>query len=119
MPRARGVVRGRAKRKEILSAARGNFGGRSRLFKSAKETVLRGLRYSYQHRRRKKRDFRRLWIVRINAAARENGLSYSNFINGLKRAQVDIDRKTLAELAVLQPEAFKELATVAREASTR
>jgi len=96
MPRARGVVPGRARRKEVLSAARGNFGGRSRLFKSAKETVLRGLQYAYEHRRRKKRDFRRLWITRINAAAREHGLSYSVFISGLRKANVDIDRKLLA-----------------------
>lgn len=119
MPRARGVVPGRARRKEVLSAARGNFGGRSRLFKSAKETVLRGLQYAYEHRRRKKRDFRQLWITRINAAAREHGLSYSMFISGLKKANVDIDRKLLAELAVRDAEAFKQLATVAKEAAER
>ena len=119
MPRARGVVPGRARRKEVLSAARGNFGGRSRLFKSAKETVLRGLQYAYEHRRRKKRDFRQLWITRINAAAREHGLSYSVFISGLKKANVDIDRKLLAELAVRDSEAFKQLATVAKEAAER
>jgi len=112
-------VPGRARRKEVLSAARGNFGGRSRLFKSAKETVLRGLQYAYEHRRRKKRDFRRLWITRINAAAREHGLSYSMFISGLRKANVDIDRKLLAELAVRDSEAFKQLATVAKEAAER
>ena len=116
MPRARGVVAGRARRKKVLAAAKGNVGGRSRLFKSAKETALRGLQYAYEHRRRKKRDFRRLWIARINAAARQNGLSYSVLINGLKRANVDIDRKLLAELAVRDGEAFKELAQVAKEA---
>jgi large subunit ribosomal protein L20 len=110
------VVPGRARRKKILSEARGNYGGRSRLYKSANETVMRGLQFAYEHRRRKKRDFRRLWIVRINAAARQNGLSYSVLINGLKRANVDIDRKVLAELAVHDNEAFAQLATVAKEA---
>ena len=119
MPRARGVVPGRARRKAILSDARGNFGGRSRLFKSAKETVIRGLQYAYEHRRRKKRDFRQLWITRINAAARENGMSYSVFMSGLKKANVNIDRKLLAELAVRDAEAFKQLATVAKEAVGR
>ena len=117
MPRARGVVAGRARRKEVLAAAKGNFGGRARLFKSAKETVLRGLQFAYEHRRRKKRDFRQLWITRINAAAREHGLSYSVFISGLRKANVDIDRKLLAELAIRDAEAFKELAAVAKEAA--
>jgi len=116
MPRARGVVPGRARRKKVLAEAKGNVGGRSRLYKSANETVLRGLQYAYEHRRRKKRDFRRLWIARINAAARQNGLSYSVLINGLKRANVTIDRKLLAELAVRDNEAFKQLASVAKEA---
>ena len=117
MPRSRGIVAGRARRKKILTEAKGNVGGRSRLFKSANETVMRGLQFAYEHRRRKKRDFRRLWIARINAAARQNGMSYSVFISGLKRANVDIDRKMLAELAVRDSEAFKQLATVARDAS--
>jgi large subunit ribosomal protein L20 len=110
-------VAGRARRKKVLAAAKGNFGGRSRLYKSANETVMRGLQYAYEHRRRKKRDFRRLWIARINAAARQNGLSYSVLINGLKRANVDIDRKLLAELAVHDNNAFKELAEVAKQAA--
>ena len=117
MPRARGVVPGRARRKKILAAAKGNRGGRSRLFKSANETVMRGLQFAYEHRRRKKRDFRRLWITRINAAARQNGMSYSVFISGLKKANVTIDRKILAELAVRDGNAFQELAKVAREAN--
>lgn len=116
MPRARGVVPGRARRKKVLAEARGNYGGRSRLYKSANETVLRGLQFAYEHRRKKKSDFRRLWISRINAAARMNGLSYSVMINGLKRANVEIDRKLLADLAVHDQDAFKELAAVAREA---
>jgi large subunit ribosomal protein L20 len=117
MPRARGIVAGRARRKKVLAAAKGNFGGRSRLFKSAKETHLRALNFAYEHRKTKKRDFRKLWIVRINAAARENGMSYNAFINGLKRANVEINRKLLAELAATDSRAFKQLAEVAREAS--
>lgn len=116
MPRARGVVAGRARRKKVLAAAKGNYGGRSRLYKSANETVMRGLQYAYEHRRRKKRDFRRLWITRINAAARQNGISYSVLINGLKKANVSIDRKLLADLAVRDDKAFSELAAVAKEA---
>ena len=116
MPRSRGVVPGRARRKKILKAARGNFGGRSRLYKSANETVMRGLQFAYEHRRLRKRDFRRLWITRINAAARQNGLSYSVLINGLKKANVEIDRKVLAVLAVHDRDAFRELAAVAKEA---
>ncbi len=117
MPRATGVVPGRARRKKVLAAARGNFGGRSKLFKSANETVMRGLHFAWEHRRRKKRDFRRLWITRINAAARQHGLSYSVFISGLKLANVEIDRKVLAELAVHDSEAFAQLAQVARDAA--
>jgi large subunit ribosomal protein L20 len=116
MPRARGVVAGRARRKKVLAQVKGNYGGRSRLFKSANETLIRSLQYAYEHRRRRKRDFRRLWIARINAAARQNGLSYSVLINGLKRANVHIDRKLLAELAVHDNNAFKELAEVAKQA---
>ena len=116
MPRARGTVPGRARRKKVLKQARGNYGGRSRLYKSANETVMRGLQFAYEHRRQKKRNFRRLWIARINAAARQNGLSYSVLINGLKRANVDIDRKVLAELAVRDRDAFRQLASVAKEA---
>ena len=114
MPRARGVVPGRNRRKKILKKSRGNVGGRSRLFKNANETHLRSLNYAYAHRRTKKRDFRRLWITRINAAARENGLSYSALIAGLKAANVEINRKLLAELAVTDSGAFKDLAEVAR-----
>lgn len=114
MPRARGVVPGRNRRKKILKESRGNFGGRSKLFKSANETYLRALNNAYTHRRTKKRDFRRLWIVRINAAARQNGLSYSALIAGLKAANVEINRKVLAEIAVTDVQAFKDLAEVAR-----
>ena len=116
MPRARGVVAGRARRKKVLAAAKGNFGGRSRLYKSANETVMRGLQYAYEHRRRKKRDFRRLWVMRINAAAREHGTTYGRLISGLKLAGVTLDRKMLADLAVKQPAAFARLAEQAKAA---
>jgi large subunit ribosomal protein L20 len=117
MPRARGVVAAHERRKKILTLAKGNFSGRSRLYKTAKETVMRGLQFAYEHRRRKKRDFRRLWITRINAAARLNGLSYSMFMNGLKRAQILVDRKMLAEMAVNDEAGFKTLADLARNAA--
>lgn len=117
MPRAKGVVPGRERHKKTLKAAKGNFSGRSRLYKSAKETVMRGLQYAYEHRRLKKRDFRRLWITRINAAARLNGISYSVLMNGLKKAEVTIDRKMLAEMAVNDMEGFKALAELARQSA--
>ena len=110
MPRATKAVASRARRKKILKAAKGYYGGRSKLYRTAKESVQRGLAYAYAHRRRKKRDFRRLWIVRINAAARLYGLSYSLFINGLKRAGVILDRKALADMAVRDKEGFAKLA---------
>ena len=116
MPRARGVVPGRARRKKVLAAAKGNYGGRSRLFKSANETVLRGLNYAYEHRKKKKRDFRRLWITRINAAARLRGVTYSQFIDGLKKAGIDLNRKQLSELAIHDPGAFDALVEEAKSA---
>ena len=116
MPRAKTVVPGRARRRKILTAAKGNIGGRRKLFKSALQTVQRAGQFAYEHRRLKKRDFRRLWIVRINAAARINGLSYSTLISGLKRAHVDVNRKLLADLAVRDAAAFAKLAEVAKSA---
>ena len=116
MPRVkRGTVR-RAKRKKILARAKGFFQTKSKLYRSAKESVDTALKYAFVGRRRKKRDFRRLWIVRINAAAREHGLSYSAFIQGLEAAGVTLDRKMLAELAVNEPAAFAALATQAKNA---
>jgi large subunit ribosomal protein L20 len=100
-----------------MRAAKGARGGRSKLYKSAKETVERGLRYAYRDRRQRKRDFRRLWIVRINAAARLHDLSYSRFMAGLKNGGVEINRKLLAELAIRDPAAFGELAEVAKKSS--
>ena len=116
MPRAKTVVPGRARRRKVLKAATGNVGGRRKLYKSALQTAQRAGRFAYIHRRTRKRDFRRLWIVRINAAARINGLSYSTMISGLKRAHVDVNRKLLADLAVRDAAAFAKLAEVAKSA---
>jgi large subunit ribosomal protein L20 len=116
MPRARSNVPRLKRKKQIMKAARGAFGGRSKLWKAAKETVERGWRYAYRDRKNKKRDFRRLWITRINAGARQNDMSYSTFMNGLHKAGVEIDRKILADLAVHDPAAFTLLAERARSA---
>ena len=116
MPRVkRGTVR-RAKRRKLLTRAKGFYQRKSKLYRAAKEAVDTSLNYAFIGRRRKKRDFRRLWITRIGAAARLHGLSYSRLINGLKRAGVGLDRKALADLAVREPEAFAHLARQAREA---
>lgn len=115
MPRVRGNVARLKRKKKIMRAAKGARGGRSKLYKSAKENVERGLRYAYRDRRRRKRDFRRLWILRINAAARLHDLSYSRFMSGLRKAGVEINRKVLADLAVRDPAAFGELAEVAKQ----
>jgi large subunit ribosomal protein L20 len=116
MPRAKTTVPGRARRKKILKAAKGNYSGRRKLYKTALQTVQRAGQFAYEHRRLRKRDFRRLWIVRINAAARDNGLSYSTLISGLKRANIDVNRKLLADLAVRDATAFAKLAEVAKSA---
>ena len=116
MPRTKTVVPGRARRRKILKAAKGNFGGRRKLFKSALQTVQRAGQFVYEHRRTRKREFRRLWITRINAAARINGLSYSNLISGLKRANIEVNRKLLADLAVRDAAAFAKLAEAAKAA---
>ena len=111
----RGNVR-RAKRKKLLARAKGFYQTKSKLYRSAKESVDTALKYAFVGRRRKKRDFRRLWVMRINAAAREQGLTYGQLIAGLKAAGNTIDRKTLADLAVTQPGAFARLAQVALDA---
>jgi large subunit ribosomal protein L20 len=116
MPRVKSNVVRLKRKKQILKAARGAFGGRSKLWKAAKETVERGWRYAYRDRKNRKREFRRLWIVRINAAAHLNGLNYSHFMHGLQKAGIEIDRKNLADLAVRDPQAFTQLADRAREA---
>ncbi len=116
MPRAKTVVPGRRRRKKVLKAAKGNFAGRRKLYKSALQTEQRAGQFAYEHRRTRKRDFRRLWITRINAAARLNGLSYSALMSGLKRAHIDINRKLLADMAVRDAAAFAQLAEVAKTA---
>lgn len=105
----------RKKHKKILKQAKGYRGAKSRTYRVAKEQVMHSLAYSYRDRKTRKRNFRRLWITRINAAARVNGLSYNRFMHGLKEANVNIDRKILSDMAVNDPEAFSELAEVARE----
>jgi large subunit ribosomal protein L20 len=117
MPRATNAVASRARRKRVLKAAKGNYLGRSKLNRTAKETVQKGLTYAFAHRRRRKRDFRRLWIARINAAARLYGFSYSFFINGLKKAGVILDRKILADMAVRDKEGFAKLAELISKSS--
>jgi len=104
------------RKKQIMKAARGAYGGRSKLWKAAKETVERGWRYAYRDRKNKKRDFRRLWIMRINAGARQHDMSYSVFINGLKLAGIEIDRKILSDIAVRDPQAFASIAEQVRGA---
>jgi large subunit ribosomal protein L20 len=116
MPRVkRGTVR-RAKRKKLLKRAKGFYATKSKLYQAAQEAVDKALNYAYSGRRRKKRDFRRLWVVRINAAARLHGLTYGQLINGLKAAGVGLDRKSLADLALDHPKAFEMLAKQAQDA---
>ena len=116
MPRVtRGTTRVK-RRKRILKAAKGYWGTKSKLHRAAKEQVLRSLAFSYRDRRRKKRVFRRLWVTRIGAAARQNGLSYNKFIHGLKVAGLDLNRKILADIAVRDDAGFKKLAETARQA---
>ena len=109
MPRVTNAPQSRRRRKKILKAAKGYRGGRSKLLKTAAVAVMRSRQYAYRDRKRRKGDFRRLWIIRINAAARENGLSYSKLIMGLKKAGIELDRKILAEMAVSDPEGFSGL----------
>ena len=116
MPRAVSNVPRLKRKKQVLKHARGAFGARSKLWKAAKENVERGWKYAYRDRKNKKRDFRRLWIVRINAAARQHDMSYSVFINGLGLAGIEVDRKILADIAVRDPQAFGALAEKARAA---
>lgn len=116
MARVKNTVASRHRRRATLQHARGYRGAHSRRLRVANEAVMRAWRYQYRDRRARKRDFRRLWIQRINAASRQNGLSYSKFINGLRRAEVDVDRKILADLAVRDPSAFSQLVTTAKGA---
>ncbi|ASJ52649.1 50S ribosomal protein L20 [Brevibacillus formosus] len=114
MPRVKGGIVTRRRHKKILKLAKGYFGSKHRLFKSANAQVMKSLLYAYRDRRQKKRDFRKLWITRINAQARMNGLSYSRLMHGLKVAGIEVNRKMLADLAVNDKTAFNELATVAK-----
>ena len=116
MPRATNHVASRRRRNKVLKEARGYRGGRSKLYRTARESVRRGLVYAYRDRKRRKRDFRRLWIVRINAAARLYGLTYSKMIRGLSLAGVDVNRKVLADLAVTDARAFSALVEKAKGA---
>lgn len=117
MPRVKKAVKSRKRRKKILKMAKGYRGGRGKLLRSASETVDRALMFAYRDRRARKRSFRSLWIIRINAAAREHGLSYSRFVDGLKKADISLDRKVLADLAVNDPNAFAKLAQLAKDAA--
>ncbi len=115
MPRVKRGVHGRKKRREILERAKGYRGARSRRFRVAREQLLHSGSYAYRDRRARKREFRRLWISRIGAAARRNGMSYSSFIRGLRSADLDLDRKVLADIAARDPKGFEGLVEVARQ----
>ncbi len=119
MPRTKGGPKTRQRRKKVLKQAKGYWGGRRRLYRTAAETVTRALAFAYRDRRAKKREFRSLWILRINAGCRALGLSYSAFMNGLKKAGIPLDRKILAELAVTDPAAFARLVETARSHTAR
>jgi len=116
MPRVKSNVVRLKRKKQVMKAAKGNFGARSKLWKAAKETVERGWVYAYRDRKAKKRDFRKLWIIRINAAAHQHDMSYNVFMHGLKKAGIEVDRKILSDLAIKDPQAFTLLAEKARSA---
>ena len=116
MPRARNAPATRKRRKKVLKKAKGYFGNKSRLFRYAKDAVERAEKYAYRDRRKKKSEFRKLWIVRINAACRAEGMRYGQFINGLNKAGIQLNRKVLSELAIHEPDAFKELVGKAKTA---
>ena len=116
MPRVKRALNAHKKRRTVLNRAKGYYGAKSRSYRAAKEQVQHSLQYQYRDRRKKKREIRRLWITRINAAARINGMSYSTFMNGLKKAGVELDRKVLADMAVNDPQAFAALVEVSKKA---
>ena len=118
MARVKNGVTAKAKHKKILKKAKGYYGARSKLFKTAKQAVIKAGQYAYRDRRQRKRQFRALWIARINAASRTQGLSYSNLINGMNKANIAIDRKVLADIAVNDPQAFQSIAQQAKSALT-
>ncbi len=115
MARVKRAVNASKKKRKVMKLAKGYFGAKSKQYKTASQAVMRSMSYAYVGRKLKKRDFRKLWIIRINAAARLNGLSYSRLINGLKLAGVDINRKMLSEMAISDPEAFAQVAEVAKK----
>lgn len=115
MPRVKRGVTARAKHKKVLKQAKGYYGARSRVYRVAKQAVIKAKQYAYRDRKQRKRQFRSLWIVRINAAAQECGLSYSRFISGLSKANVELDRKILADIAVHDSDAFAKLVKLAQE----
>ena len=116
MPRVKRAVNAHKKRRVVLSRAKGYYGAKSRSYRAAKEQVQHSLQYVYRDRRNKKREIRRLWITRINAAARISGLSYSKFMNGLKKAGITLDRKVLSDMAITDPDAFAQLVEVDKKA---
>lgn len=116
MVRIKTSVASHRRKKRVLKEAKGQFGHRSRRYLQAKRSVIKGLVYEYRDRKVKKREFKRLWIIRINAACQESGIKYSRFIKGLTDAKVEVNRKVIAELAVSSPDAFKKLVTIAQEA---
>lgn len=119
MARVKGAMMTRKRRKKTLKMAKGYYGAKSKLFKTAKEAVMKSGNYAYIGRRQKKRDFRRLWITRISAACKMNGMNYSTFINGLKKAGIDLNRKMLSEIAVADPVSFTELTEKAKKALSK
>lgn len=116
MPRTKRGSKRKNRRKEILKRAKGFWGARSKLFRPANEAVMKAMAYAYRDRRRKKRDFRRLWITRINAAARKHGMPYSQFMGGLKKAGIELNRKMLADMAINEKDAFEQLVDKSRQA---
>ncbi|HHV38722.1 MAG TPA: 50S ribosomal protein L20 [Tepidimicrobium sp.] len=116
MARVKGGVTARKRHKKVLKQAKGYYGAKSKLYRPANQAVMKSLDYAYSGRKQRKRDFRKLWISRINAAARLNGLNYSRFISGLKKANIEINRKVLSEMAIHDPEGFTKLVEIAKDA---
>ncbi|MBN1869990.1 MAG: 50S ribosomal protein L20 [Candidatus Omnitrophica bacterium] len=115
MVRVRSAISTRKRKKGVVKSAKGQFGHRSRRYQQAKRSIIKGMAYAFRDRKAKKREFRALWILRINAACQEEGVTYSRFINGLKKAKVDINRKALSEMAISSPAAFKKLVKLSKE----
>mgnify|MGYP000886275451 CR=1 FL=1 len=114
MARVKGGVTAKKRHKRVLKQAKGYYGAKSKLYRPANQAVMKSLDYAYSGRKQRKRDFRKLWISRINAAARQNGMNYSTFINGLKKADIEINRKMLSEMAIHDPEGFSKLVEIAK-----